>query len=248
MYLIVGLGNPTREYEATRHNIGFDAVTAISDAWRISVDKREMKAITGRGAFGPERVILAKPQTYMNLSGEAVSAIAEYYRIEPDHVIVICDDINLAPGQLRIRAKGSAGGHNGLKNIILHLGTEDFPRIRVGVGEKPAEWDLADYVLGRFPKEEEPVIREALQDVVKACETIITEGIEPAMGRFNRKKLTPEEEEAKGLEKQRRQEERRKAAAERRKAAEERKPAEEAKPAEETKQAEEAKQENTEKE
>lgn len=192
MYLIAGLGNPTKEYEATRHNIGFDAITALSDAWRISVDKKEMKAITGRGAYGPERVILAKPQTYMNLSGEAVSALAAYYRIEPDHVIVLCDDINLAPGQLRVRAKGSAGGHNGLKNIILHLGTESFTRIRIGVGEKPAEWDLADYVLGRFAKEEEPIMREALQDAVKACGCIMTDGIEKAMSLFNKKKLKPE--------------------------------------------------------
>ena len=223
MYLIAGLGNPTKEYEATRHNIGFDAITAISDAWRISVDKKEMKALTGRGAYGAERVILAKPQTYMNLSGEAVAEIASYYRIEPDHIIIICDDINLAPGQLRIRTKGSAGGHNGLKNIILHLDTQEFTRIRIGVGEKPAEWDLADYVLGHFPKDEEPVMREALKDAVKACEAILTDGPEKAMSRFNVKKLSPEEAEAKAREAAERKKAGRAAAQERRKAAEERK-------------------------
>ena len=188
MFIIAGLGNPSKEYNDTRHNIGFDAVTAISDAWRISVDKSENRALVGKGVYGAERILLAKPQTFMNLSGEAVGPLASYYRVEPEQVIILCDDINLPPGQLRIRAKGSAGGHNGLKSIIAHLGTENFIRVRIGVGEKPEGWDLADYVLGRFPKDQEPIMREALKDAVGACELIVTEGVEAAMQKYNKKK------------------------------------------------------------
>lgn len=187
MKLIVGLGNPTREYQATRHNIGFDAITRMCDDYRIRLDSKEHKAVCGKGYIGGEKVILAQPQTYMNLSGESVREMADYYKLTNEDVIVICDDINLDVGQLRVRKKGSAGGHNGIKNIIAQLGTEEFMRIRVGVGAKPEKWDLADYVLGRFPKEEEPVIREALEKVSKACECIITDGIEAAMNLYNRK-------------------------------------------------------------
>ena len=187
MKLIVGLGNPTREYQATRHNIGFDAITRMCDDYRIRLDSKEHKAVCGKGYIGGEKVILAQPQTYMNLSGESVRELADYYKLTNEDVIVICDDINLDVGQLRVRRKGSAGGHNGIKNIIAQLGTEEFMRIRVGVGAKPEKWDLADYVLGRFPKEEEPVIREALEKVSKACECIITDGIEAAMNLYNRK-------------------------------------------------------------
>lgn len=221
MFIIAGLGNPTKEYNGTRHNIGFDGIVACSDKWRIPVDKVESKAIVGKGVVGAERVLLVKPQTYMNLSGESLGPLASYYRVDPSQVIVLVDDINLEPGQLRIRAKGSAGGHNGLKSIIAHLGTEDFIRIRIGVGEKPANWDLADWVLGRFPKEQEPLMREALAEVVAACEMIMTEGIEKAMGKYNQKKASPEEEEAKKLKAQKRMEEqkKRRAEAEARKAA-----------------------------
>ena len=187
MKLIVGLGNPTREYQATRHNIGFDAITRMCDDYRIRLDSKEHKAICGKGYIGGEKVILAQPQTYMNLSGESVKELADYYKLTNEDVIVICDDINLDVGQLRVRRKGSAGGHNGIKNIIAQLGTEEFIRIRVGVGAKPEKWDLADYVLGRFPKEEEPVIREALEKVSRACECIITDGIDAAMNLYNRK-------------------------------------------------------------
>lgn len=187
MKIIIGLGNPTREYQATRHNVGFDAVTRICDDFNIRLDSKEHKALCGRGYIGGEKVILAQPQTYMNLSGESVRALVDYYKLASEDIIVICDDIHLDVGQLRVRKKGSAGGHNGLKNIIAQLGTQEFTRIRVGVGEKPEEWDLVDYVLGRFPKEEEPVVREALARVSKACECIITEGVETAMNRYNRK-------------------------------------------------------------
>lgn len=186
MYIIVGLGNPENKYAGTRHNIGFSAITALADANGISVDARKHKALIGKGIVGGQKVILAMPQTYMNLSGESVRELVDYYKIDPtEQLIVIYDDIALPPGKLRIRPKGSAGGHNGIKNIISHLGGQEFPRIRIGVGEKPKGWDLVDYVLGRFPKEEEPRIREALEQACKACEAIMNEGVEAAMNRFN---------------------------------------------------------------
>ena len=187
MKIIIGLGNPTREYQATRHNIGFDAVTRICDDYNIRLDSKEHKALCGRGYIGGEKVILAQPQTFMNLSGESVRALVDYYKLTNEDIIVIYDDIHLGVGQLRVRKKGSAGGHNGIKNIIAHLGTQEFMRIRIGVGEKPEEWDLVDYVLGHFPKEEEPMIREALLRASKACECTITDGIEAAMNRYNQK-------------------------------------------------------------
>ena len=188
MYIIVGLGNPESKYNGTRHNIGFSCITALADAYNISMDMKKHKALCGKGVIEGQKVILAEPLTYMNLSGESVRELVDYYKIDPENeLIIIYDDINLAPGKLRIRPKGSAGGHNGIKNIIAHLGSQEFNRIRVGVGEKPKGWDLADYVLGRFPKEEEPVIREAMEHVVKASETIITEDIATAMNRFNNK-------------------------------------------------------------
>lgn len=186
MYIIVGLGNPERRYDGTRHNIGFSAITALSDAYNISLNSREHKAVCGRGYIEGQKVLLVEPQTYMNLSGESVRELVNYYKIDPEReLIVIYDDINLPSGKLRIREKGSAGGHNGIKNIITHLGTQNFDRIRIGVGEKPKGWDLADYVLGRFSKEEEPVIRESLDRVVEACRVILTEDTSSAMNQFN---------------------------------------------------------------
>jgi len=195
MYIIAGLGNPERKYDGTRHNIGFDAVTALSDAWGIRLNQKEQKGLVGKGSFAGERVMLVQPQTYMNLSGECIRGLCDYYKVDISQIIVICDDINLAAGQLRIRAKGSSGGQNGLKNIIQHLGTEEFTRIRIGVGEKPKEWDLVDYVLGRFTEEEQPLMRAALKDTVAACECIITKGCEHAMSRFNKKKEVKEAKE-----------------------------------------------------
>ena len=177
MYIIVGLGNPERKYAGTRHNIGFSAITAISDAYGISMDIKKHKAVCGKGMIAGNKVLLAMPQTYMNLSGESVRELVDFYKIDPEEeLIIIYDDIALAPGKIRVRAKGSAGGHNGIKNIIAHLGTQ-----------KPSGWDLADYVLGRFPAEEEPTIRTALEQTVKACETILTDSVEAAMNQFNGK-------------------------------------------------------------
>lgn len=186
MFIIAGLGNPERKYDGTKHNIGFSAITALSDAYNIPVNTREHKALCGKGYIEGQKVLLAMPLTYMNLSGESIRELVDYYKINPEEeLIIIYDDINLAPGKLRIRAKGSAGGHNGIKNIITHIGGQFFYRIRIGVGEKPEGWDLADYVLSRFNREDEPVIREALQDTVEACKVIILEDIRTAMNKFN---------------------------------------------------------------
>ena len=187
MYLIAGLGNPTREYEKTRHNVGFEAIDILADKAGTTVTEKKHKALYVKGYIGGQKVILAKPQTYMNLSGESIREIADFYKIEPENIIILCDDINLSEGQLRIRLKGSAGGHNGLKNIISHLGTQEFPRIRIGVGEKPRGMDLADYVLGRFPKEQQAVMEEAYRDAAEAACMMIEDGADAAMNHYNRK-------------------------------------------------------------
>lgn len=187
MYLIAGLGNPTREYEKTRHNVGFEAIDILADKAGTTVTEKKHKALYGKGYIGGQKVILAKPQTYMNLSGESIREIADFYKIEPENIIILCDDINLSEGQLRIRLKGSAGGHNGLKSIISHLGTQEFPRIRIGVGEKPRGMDLADYVLGRFPKEQQAVMEEAYRDAAEAACMMIEDGADAAMNHYNRK-------------------------------------------------------------
>lgn len=189
MYCIVGLGNPDKKYENTRHNIGFDVIDAIAEKYSIAVRERGCKALFGKGAIEGQRAILVKPQTYMNLSGESVREVMDYYKIEPEDLIVISDDVALAVGQIRIRKKGSAGGHNGLKNIILHLGTEDFKRIRVGVGEKPKEWDLADHVLGHFSNEEREAMEGSIKDAVAVVEIMVTEGPDRAMNLYNRKRI-----------------------------------------------------------
>ncbi|WMJ90714.1 aminoacyl-tRNA hydrolase [Anaerocolumna sp. MB42-C2] len=187
MYIIVGLGNPTREYQATRHNIGFDVITRISDDYNIPLDFKKHKAVCGRGYIEGEKVVLAQPQTYMNLSGESVRELVDFYKVSPQEVIVIYDDISLDVGQLRLRVKGSAGGHNGIKSIINHLGSQEFPRIKVGVGDKPSGWDLADYVLSRFKEEEQPIIRDAIKKSSDAVKSIIKDGMELAMNIYNRK-------------------------------------------------------------
>ncbi len=193
MKIIAGLGNPTKEYVGTRHNIGFDGVTAIADKYRISVTEKAHNALVGKGIINGERVLLMKPQTYMNLGGEAVGDAMRFYKLDPEDLIVIYDDVNLEPGAIRVREGGSAGGHNGMKNIIQHVGTEKFPRVRIGVGEKPKEWDLKDYVLGHFSRDDEPKMREALGNTVTAVEMIVSGDIQRAMSAFNKKKKAPEQ-------------------------------------------------------
>ena len=188
MYIIVGLGNPTKEYMHTRHNVGFDTIDAIAEKYRISVTEKKHKALIGKGYIEGQKVILAKPQTYMNLSGESVRELIDYYKAdETQELIVIYDDISLSPGQLRIRKKGSAGGHNGIKNIIAHLGHDTFMRIKVGVGEKPAGYDLADYVLGHFSKDDRAIMEDAFKEATEAVKMMITDGPDAAMNAFNKK-------------------------------------------------------------
>lgn len=188
MYIIAGLGNPGGKYDNTRHNIGFMVIDAAAGKYHIAVTEKKHKALIGKGIIGGEKVILVKPQTFMNLSGESIREVIDYYKIEEkSELIVISDDISLDVGTLRIRKKGSAGGHNGLKNIILHLGHDEFQRIKIGVGEKPAGYDLIDYVLGRFGKEDREVIEESVQQAAAAIEKIITDGADAAMNQFNKK-------------------------------------------------------------
>lgn len=188
MYVIAGLGNPGAKYVNTRHNIGFMVIDEIAEKNRISVTEKKHKALIGKGILGSEKVLLVKPQTFMNLSGESIREIIDYYKIEEKtELIVISDDISLAPGALRIRKKGSAGGHNGLKNIILHLGHDEFQRIRLGVGEKPSGYDLADYVLGHFQEDDRALIAESVEQAAEAAEVMIREGADKAMNQFNKK-------------------------------------------------------------
>ena len=188
MFIIVGLGNPTDEYKGTRHNVGFDVIDAIADKYNISVNERKSRAFCGKGIIAGQKVILAKPQTYMNLSGESVRSLVDFYKIDEEtELLIIFDDVSLDVGQLRIRKKGSAGGHNGIKNIIQHLGTTAFQRIKVGVGEKPKNYDLADYVLGHFSKEEKEKMADGYQQAVEAVELILQGEMEAAMNQFNKK-------------------------------------------------------------
>ncbi len=188
MYIIAGLGNPGKEYGNTRHNVGYDVIDALAEKYNISVLELKHKALLGKGNIEGQKVILMKPLTYMNLSGESLRMAMDYYKTDAEQeLIVISDDVSLPPGQLRVRKKGSAGGHNGLKNIIKMLGTENFRRIRMGVGEKPKTYDLADWVLGHFNKEERAAIDEASEKAVQAVRLMLTEGTDAAMNVFNRK-------------------------------------------------------------
>ncbi len=193
MYIIVGLGNPTKEYEGTRHNVGFEVIDAIADKYNIDVTERKHRAFCGKGLVAGQRVILVKPQTYMNLSGESVRSVLDFYKVdEESELIVIYDDVSLGVGQLRIRKKGSAGGHNGIKNIIQHLGHNVFQRIKVGVGEKPKEYDLADYVLGHFSKEDKELMKEGYKRSVEAVEMLVMGDVDGAMNEFNKKVVVKE--------------------------------------------------------
>ena len=186
MYLIAGLGNPGREYENTRHNAGFASIDRLAEKNHISIDMKKFQALCGTGYIGGQKVLLLKPQTYMNLSGESLRAACDFFKIDPEQeLIVIYDDISLAPGQLRIRAKGSAGGHNGIKSIISHLGTQVFLRVKVGVGEKPQGWDLADYVLGHLSKEEQQVMQESFDRAADAAAALLSEEVQQVMNEYN---------------------------------------------------------------
>ena len=187
-YIVAGLGNPGAQYERTRHNAGFLAMDFLAEKYGARIDRAKFHALVGEATIGGKRVLLMKPQTFMNASGEAIAEAARFYKCPTEKIVVISDDFLLDVGRLRVRRKGSAGGHNGIKNIIAHLGTEQFARVRSGVGEKPKDWDLKDYVLGRFTDEEEPLMREALTSTAKACEMFIQGDLATAMNTFNRKK------------------------------------------------------------
>ena len=186
MYIIAGLGNPGREYEGTRHNAGFVVLDKLAAKENIPVLEKRHKAVIGKGVIAGRKCILAKPQTYMNLSGESIREMINFYKAdERAELIVISDDVTLEPGQIRIRKKGSAGGHNGLKSIIANLGHDSFIRVKIGVGEKPAGWDLADYVLGRFSAKDRETLDQAADRGADAVRMIIAEGADAAMNRYN---------------------------------------------------------------
>ena len=177
------------KYQGTRHNVGFDVVDRLAEKYQIAVDTKKHRALIGKGVIEGQKVLLVKPQTYMNLSGESIRSLVEYYKIDPEEeLLVIYDDISLEVGQLRIRRKGSAGGHNGIKNIIANLGTSVFPRIKVGVGEKPKGYDLADYVLGKFSKEDRVLMEEGYDLACEASALILQGAIDQAMNEYNQKK------------------------------------------------------------
>ena len=189
MKLIIGLGNPGREYEKSRHNMGFLAIDRLAEKYGIRVNEIKGKGLSGKGIIAGEKVILIKPQTFMNNSGECARAYMDFYKVDPeDDILVIYDDIDLAPGQLRIRKKGSAGSHNGMKSVISHLGTDHFDRIRVGVGDRAPGADLIGHVLGRPSQEEEKLISRALEESVGAVELIVAGETDEAMSRYNGKK------------------------------------------------------------
>ncbi len=185
-YLIVGLGNPGTKYETTRHNAGFLCIENMENELGFKAKKLKFHALIGDTRISGKKILVMKPQTTMNNSGSAVGECAKFYKIPPQNIIVIFDDISLEPGELRIRRKGSAGGHNGIKSIIAHLGSEDFPRIKLGVGKKPhPDYDLADWVLSNFPKKDIPLMRESMDNALKALEYMVNGDIDGAMSRYN---------------------------------------------------------------
>ena len=183
--IIVGLGNPGKKYEGTRHNAGFAALDHVAEIWGVRVTKAKFDALTGTGTAAGVKVLLMKPQTFMNLSGDAVRKAADFYKVPPERIIVLFDDISLAPGRLRIRKTGSAGGHNGIKSIIGNIG-QDFPRVKIGVGEKPRpEYDLADWVLSRLTQAENKAVEARYDDICGALELMMKGQFDTAMSRYN---------------------------------------------------------------
>lgn len=189
MFVIVGLGNPGKKYENTRHNAGFLAIDALAEKYGISITEKKHKALCGSGYIEGVKTILVKPQTYMNLSGESVREVLDFYKLDPEEdMLIMYDDISLAPGNIRIRKKGSAGGHNGIKSIIAHAGTQNFMRIKIGVGEKPSGWDLADYVLGHFSEEDQVELKETMPNICGAAVLMAQGEVDKAMNDYNAKK------------------------------------------------------------
>ena len=185
-WLIAGLGNPGEQYENTRHNVGFRVIDELADRGDFPVQRLKFRALTNTAVIGGQGVLVMKPVTYMNLSGEAVGEAARFYKLPPDHVLVISDDVDLPLGRLRIRKGGSAGGHNGLKSIIQHLGTDQFPRLKVGVGGKPhPDYDMADWVLGKLQGEDKKIMNAAVRRAAQAVECLLSQGLDKAMNQYN---------------------------------------------------------------
>ena len=185
LFIIVGLGNPGTRYESTRHNVGFETVDVLSRQYGISVVKLKHKAYIGEGQINGSRVVLVKPQTFMNLSGESVRDVLEWYKAQSGNVIVVYDDVDLQLGSIRVRPKGSAGTHNGMRSILYQIRTDNFPRVRIGIGKPPEGWEIADYVLGKFTGEEKVVIGNSIKKAADAVAMIIESGTEAAMNKFN---------------------------------------------------------------
>ena len=184
-YIVVGLGNPEKKYEHTRHNVGFDVLQVLSQKLNTPLNKLRCKALTGEGRIGGERVVLAAPQTYMNLSGQSVVELLRWYKADAKHLIVVYDDVDLPQGRLRVRAGGSAGTHNGMRNIVYLTGRDDFPRVRIGIGKPEPGRDLAAYVLGKYPPEARQAMFDAFLRAADAVQAIVTDGAEAAMACFN---------------------------------------------------------------
>ena len=197
MYLIIGLGNPGKEYEHTRHNAGFDAIDLLADKYNISVNTKKFQALIGDGIIENKRVMLVKPQTFMNLSGNSIREIVNFYHLSNEEILVIYDDISLNVGDIRLRNKGSAGGHNGIKSIISNIGTEVFDRIKIGVGEKREKQDLADHVLSKMGKSDREEFDEALKKVILAIEDLLKEGMSYSMNKYNTKNSSKKESDNK---------------------------------------------------
>ncbi len=193
MKIIAGLGNPGKNYTHTRHNAGFEAVDTLAKNCGIRIENEKFRGLTGTAMIEGVKVLLLKPLTFMNNSGESIRAACDFYKLNPEtDLIVICDDINLPPGQLRVRSKGSSGGHNGLKSVIAQLGTQEFARVRIGVGEKPQGWDLVDYVLGQFSKEELPEMEDAFVRAGEAAVMLLTKDVQSVMNQYNEKRKAPQ--------------------------------------------------------
>ena len=190
LYVIVGLGNPGDKYAATRHNAGFLAIDRLMDRYHIRLTTKKFQGLSGRGVIDGKKVMLVKPTTFMNNSGQCVRKIVDYYKLDPARdLAVLYDDIDLEPGSMRIRGKGSAGSHNGMKSIISHLGTQEFARIRIGIGAPPPQMDLVDWVLGKIPKAQIPLIRDVCDDVCDAVPLLMRDDLQEAMNRYNKKKV-----------------------------------------------------------
>ena len=185
MFAVIGLGNPGKDYKDTRHNIGFNTIDLLSRRNNIEINKIKFQSVYGEGFIGREKVLLLKPQTYMNNSGVAVKELYNFYKLPIENIIVIVDDIDIGFGTIRLKQKGSAGSHNGLKSIISQLKTQDFPRVKIGIGSKRPNEDLAKFVLSKFPKDERDAMDEAIIDAALSVESIISQGINKAMNNFN---------------------------------------------------------------